>query len=413
MNTCNIAYCGDSVTQYGEEDCDDGNDNNNDYCRNDCSLPVCGDGYQNPGEACDDGNNNSNDGCNALCVLEVCGDGIVQDGIGEVCEYDSQCDDGNYKTQDVCGESTCGCSNVQICEDECAPGEDDICAEAGVIVLSCKNSFDSDPCYEWGKKEDCSVRDSCVVRELETPYCTECPGNNCGTVCYETETLYGTWSCGEGAECQYTLAQDFVDADDDKKDDRCDDCVDMDYDGICDHEDTCKGIYNPTNVDSDNDGFGNACDEDRDNDGYPAGNDCNDWDPKINPGASEKEGDGKDNDCDPLTLDKPEKIRSEDLIMTTRILNEDTAMKEGQLALAVYVKNTGDIKAKDVKITATIMDEFITDQMAISSIGIGKTERVLFYLPIDSLDRGSEYYIRTVMNVETVKKAKYSQFVLG
>jgi cysteine-rich repeat protein len=126
LNTCNLAYCGDSVTQHGEEDCDDGNENNNDYCRNDCTLPVCGDGYQNPGEACDDGNNNSNDGCNALCVLEVCGDGIVQDGIGEVCEYDSQCDDGNYKTQDVCGETTCGCTNVQICEDECIPGEDNI-----------------------------------------------------------------------------------------------------------------------------------------------------------------------------------------------------------------------------------------------------------------------------------------------
>ena len=39
----------------GFESCDDGNDVNDDTCRNDCVLPSCGDGVTQPGEGCDDG----------------------------------------------------------------------------------------------------------------------------------------------------------------------------------------------------------------------------------------------------------------------------------------------------------------------------------------------------------------------
>jgi cysteine-rich repeat protein len=36
-------------------------------CRTDCTIPVCGDGIWDAGEACDDGNTVSRDGCNATC----------------------------------------------------------------------------------------------------------------------------------------------------------------------------------------------------------------------------------------------------------------------------------------------------------------------------------------------------------
>ena len=51
------ATCGNNILESGEQ-CDDGNNNNFDECRNDCTLPFCGDAIsdQNRGEECDDGN---------------------------------------------------------------------------------------------------------------------------------------------------------------------------------------------------------------------------------------------------------------------------------------------------------------------------------------------------------------------
>lgn len=46
------------------EACDDGNTDENDGCRNDCTMNVCGDGVINVlTEACDDGNTDDTDGC--------------------------------------------------------------------------------------------------------------------------------------------------------------------------------------------------------------------------------------------------------------------------------------------------------------------------------------------------------------
>ena len=61
-------YCGDGHTDPGEE-CDDGNTDNTDACKNNCKLP-CGDGILDPGEQCDDGNHTSNDGCSATCMYD-------------------------------------------------------------------------------------------------------------------------------------------------------------------------------------------------------------------------------------------------------------------------------------------------------------------------------------------------------
>ncbi len=85
--------CGDGNLDPGEE-CDDGNDVDDDACRNDCTLPSCGDGIVDAGEECDDGNEVDDDACRNDCTLPSCGDGIVDDG--------EECDDGNDNNVDCC-----------------------------------------------------------------------------------------------------------------------------------------------------------------------------------------------------------------------------------------------------------------------------------------------------------------------
>jgi cysteine-rich repeat protein len=109
------AECGNGVVEEGEQ-CDDGNDDDDDACTNDCTVPTghtcgCGNGHLDSGEQCDDGNTRSGDGCSATCTLEkpLCGNGVVEEG--------EQCDDGNTKSGDGCSAmcmketTTCACGN--------------------------------------------------------------------------------------------------------------------------------------------------------------------------------------------------------------------------------------------------------------------------------------------------------------
>jgi hypothetical protein len=81
---------------------------------------------------------------------------------------------------------------------------------------------------------------------------------------------------------------------------------DVDGDGIPDDADNCADAYNPEQLDSDGDGYGDLCDpcqfdpnNDADMDGFCGNADCDDNDPSIYPGAIEI-CDGLDNDCDGL-----------------------------------------------------------------------------------------------------------------
>ena len=70
-----VLYCGNGTVE-GTEECDDGNVNPGDGCRNNCTVEVCGDGIVDTSttpsrnETCDDGNNVAGDGCSPTCRFE-------------------------------------------------------------------------------------------------------------------------------------------------------------------------------------------------------------------------------------------------------------------------------------------------------------------------------------------------------
>ncbi len=81
--------CGNQTVDDGEE-CDDGNQQDDDSCANDCTLnPLCGDGTTESPEECDDGNNHSGDGCSGACTEEACGNARLDPG--EVCDGSPGC----------------------------------------------------------------------------------------------------------------------------------------------------------------------------------------------------------------------------------------------------------------------------------------------------------------------------------
>src|SRR6185436_5137236 len=156
-------FCGDAVMNGGEA-CDDGNDIDTDGCRNNCTLPNCGDGILNqacetcdtntfpanapathgacragalcgvdscnfcgdglvngpPGaEDCDDGNAINGDGCNTDCKF-ACGDGAIN----ETCET---CDTNAFPqtapaTHGVCRTGACGNPGCTFCGDNVVNG---------------------------------------------------------------------------------------------------------------------------------------------------------------------------------------------------------------------------------------------------------------------------------------------------
>lgn len=91
---CNI--CGDGYRDENTEECDDGNDENKDECRNTCETAFCGDSVIATilNETCDDGAGNSDIGnaCRTDCTY--CGDSNV-DSVED-------CDDGNTDEEDSC-----------------------------------------------------------------------------------------------------------------------------------------------------------------------------------------------------------------------------------------------------------------------------------------------------------------------
>lgn len=184
------AICGDGSRNQSSEQCDDGNTNNNDSCKNDCTY-QCGDNSVNSaaGETCDDGNRNNNDGCSSTCQLEICGDGIRQSG--------EECDEGsnNGSSSSTCDSSCqlkCGNGTVDSGE-QCDDGNSvntDQCNNSCQRTY-CGNGYkDNDPYNSDGFKEECD-HGSRNGR----------PGDSCSVNCTLVEPVCGNGYREDGEQC--------------------------------------------------------------------------------------------------------------------------------------------------------------------------------------------------------------------
>ena len=117
---CSLATCGNNKID-GDEECDDGNDINEDMCTNACTTAKCGDGFFQPGEKeCDEGGETAT--CDADCTFPECGDGDLNMSAGEVC------DDGNPDNSDDCVDcqgAACGDGHVHMGMEACDDGNTD------------------------------------------------------------------------------------------------------------------------------------------------------------------------------------------------------------------------------------------------------------------------------------------------
>ena len=214
---------------------------------------------------------------------------------------------------------------------------------------ACDNDDDNDGVVD---SEDCDPLDS--LYGIAEVYYFDFDGDSWGTFevyrCPNTVTEFDSLAT-RGGDCDdndFTIHPGAIDIPNDSIDQNCDgrDSVevvieDWDQDGIPNDQDNCPQVFNPNQRDHDFDGIGDVCDNDDDNDGvadnedcapldssvaqpaiyyldidgdgfgsyqvyscYPSdslvanGNDCDDQNASIYPGAPEIANDGIDQNCD-------------------------------------------------------------------------------------------------------------------
>ncbi len=159
-------YCGDQIVN-GDESCDDGNDDDDDLCHNDCTL-ACGDGVRQPFEACDVAlAPDEEGGCPITCeTSEPC---MVASLVGEAC--DATCVTAPL-SDCVSGDGCCGAGCDAVSDAECEPDCGNGVVEAG---------------------ETCDPPDSCPVACDDGDPCTtevlEGSADSCDLACVPTAVV--------------------------------------------------------------------------------------------------------------------------------------------------------------------------------------------------------------------------------
>ncbi|HEU5179235.1 MAG TPA: DUF4215 domain-containing protein [Candidatus Polarisedimenticolia bacterium] len=273
-NPAACTFCGDNMVN-GDEQCDDGNNVDTDGCRNNCTLPTCGDGIvgNTPNETCDPpgtpaGNNGNN--CREDCT--VCGDGVQQ--TGEMCDDGNGVDtDGcrNNCTLPTCGDSILGNTPGETCDPPGStpatpPGNTNVCRPLGEAQCTyCGDNLvnDGEQCDDGNHVDTDGCRNDCTLPScgdgLINEECEKCDGNAFPASAPGTHGVCRTGPCGTPG-CTF-CGDGIVNGDE-----QCDDGNAVDTDG-------CR---NSCTLPSCGDGIvGNSPGETCDPPGAPAGNNGN------------------------------------------------------------------------------------------------------------------------------------------
>ncbi|HUS63704.1 MAG TPA: DUF4215 domain-containing protein [Kofleriaceae bacterium] len=214
-NDCTRAECRNGILDIGTESCDDGNLEDGDGCRWDCVSELCGNGDIDPGEVCDNGNAQSGDGCRWDCLgVEECGDGLRDD--------DEECDDGNDDPDDGCDDCVVNeagrCSRgepiaygnadddldgLSDCADPDCAGTPDCVPGAGHIGDACAAHTD---CEATMGGPSCWRPTSFEVAVCGGRCDPEVPDCGTGGRCVGTTTGWCYPACAEPADCQFGWA---------------------------------------------------------------------------------------------------------------------------------------------------------------------------------------------------------------
>jgi cysteine-rich repeat protein len=174
-----VPRCGNGNVNAGEA-CDDGNRIDTDGCTNACVLARCSDGIIRTGlseneqgfEACDDGNASEEDACHNDCTVARCGDAVTRLGLSEADDGYEACDDGNSDNTDACTNAcvaaVCGDGFVRLNNEQCDDGnleDGDECSS------QCTLGFCGDGVM--GNDEECDSGGA------DNPLCVDCLLRRC------------------------------------------------------------------------------------------------------------------------------------------------------------------------------------------------------------------------------------------